>query len=275
MATTARWETARQTLARAEANTGVRTRLPRTPPANAPARPSTPATPSTLARPARIPDADHVPVPAALWGLFSDGVLPRGSVTRIGGAMSVLFALAATAMGKEGWCAFVGVPDAGLAAAAGLGVALQRVVVVPETGAEAPAVLAALVDGVDVVVLGRSAELAVQDRRRLTSRLRRRGVVLLTTGAWEQPDVEITALSRSWYGVGQGDGLLRRGEVELQARHRRRPLPLTCRLHVGRAGLSPARMQATGGADTRPFAPGITERNLAASVSPEQQKEPA
>jgi len=284
MATTMRWETARQALARAEASTGVRTRLPRTPlesrdhahnapaiPASAPALPvRTPAVPASTA----VSNTDHLPVPAAMLELFPDGGLARGSVLRIGGAFSVLFALAATAMGREGWSAFVGIPDAGLAAAAGMGLALQRVVVVPEPGAEAPDVLAALVDGVDVVVLGSSAGLTGQDRRRLQARLRRRGAVLLTTGTWEQPDVQITALSRSWYGVGQGDGLLRHGEVELQSRCRRRPVPSTCRVRVGRTGLLPAFAQEEDDADVRPEF-GVAERKLSASVSPEQQKEPA
>src|SRR5699024_3886163 len=135
MATTMRWETARQALARAEASTGVRTRLPATP--STPTTPSTPALPSAPA----ISNTDHLPVPAAMLDLFPDGGLARGSVLRIGGAFSVLVALAATAMGREGWSAFVGIPDAGLAAAAGMGLALQRVVVVPEPGAEAPDVL--------------------------------------------------------------------------------------------------------------------------------------
>src|SRR5699024_7609363 len=125
--------------------------------------------------------------------LFPDGGLARGSVLRIGGAFSVLFALAATAMGREGWSAFVGIPDAGLAAAAGMGLALQRVVVVPEPGAEAPDVLAALVDGVDVVVLGSSAGLTGQDRRRLQARLRRRGAGRRATGTWGQPAGQPTA----------------------------------------------------------------------------------
>lgn len=280
MATTMRWETARQALARAEASTGVRTRLPRTPLENRDHANNAPAVPANApALPAgtsAVSNADHLPVPAAMLELFPDGGLARGSVLRIGGALSVLFALAATAMDREGWSAFVGIPDAGLAAAAGMGLALQRVVVVPDPGAEAPDVVAALVDGVDVVVLGNCAGLRGQDRRRLQSRLRRRGAVLLTTGTWEQPDVEITALSRSWYGVGQGDGLLRHGEVELQSRCRRRPTPSTCRVRVGRAGLMPALAQEEDGADVRPgFAPGVAERKLSASVSPEQQKEPA
>ena len=282
MATTVRWEKARQALAQAEATTGVRTRIPEMSHSGGASHGSDASRISASQPPA--PSADHVPVPAALLELFPDGGLARGSVTNIGGAMSVLFALAATAMGQEGWCALVGVPDAGLAAAAGLGLALRRVVVVPDPGAETPQVLAALVDGVDVVVLGHSAGIAGRDQRRLTSRLRRRGAVLLTTGSWEQPDMEITALSCSWHGVGQGDGLLRRGEVELQARHRRRPLPFSCRVQVDRAGLTtapePAAADTLQSADAPGLRPAHPSRNpgqeLQTSAPVEQwQKEPA
>src|SRR5699024_12029503 len=145
MATTMRWETARQALARAEASTGVRTRLPRTPLANRYHANNAPAVPANApALPAGTPavsNADHLPVPAAMLELFPDGGLARGSVLRIGGALSVLFALAATAMDREGWSAFVGSPDAGLAAGGRMGRAVQAGGGVPRAGAEAPDVL--------------------------------------------------------------------------------------------------------------------------------------
>src|SRR5699024_8741801 len=126
MATTMRWETARQALARAEASTGVRTRLPRTPlesrdhahnapaiPASAPALPvRTPAVPASTA----VSNTDHLPVPAAMLELFPDGGLARGSVLRIGGAVCGLLALAGAARGRERGRAFLGLPDSRQAA---------------------------------------------------------------------------------------------------------------------------------------------------------------
>src|SRR5699024_11257075 len=145
--------------------------------------------------------------------------------------------LAATAMGEESWCALVDLPDAGLAAAATLGLALDRVVVVPRPGPDAPVVLAAVADGFDVLVLGRGTGLAERDRRSLTARLRVRGAVLLTTAAWPGADVVLRVVSRTWQGVGRGEGLLRTGALELAARHRRFPTELTARVQLGPAGL--------------------------------------
>src|SRR5699024_1788588 len=82
---------------------------------------------------------------------------------------------AAGAMGEESWCALVDLLDAGLVAGATLGLALDRAVVVPRPGPDAPVVLAAVVDGFDVLVLGRGTGLAERDQRSLTSRLRVRG----------------------------------------------------------------------------------------------------
>lgn len=240
MATATRWEAARRALVQAEASTGVRTQIRG---ATAAARSATdlyPAAPGESAetvRPGSVDPELLLPVPAALSGLFPDGGLRRGSAVQIDGGMSVLLALAAAAMGEESWCVLVGLPDAGLAAAAGLGLALGRVVVVPRPGPDAPVVLAAVADGFDVVALGRGAGLAERDRRSLTSRLRVRGAVLLTTQAWAGADVVLQVVSRSWSGIGRGDGMLRTGELELAARHRRFPAELTARVQLGPAGL--------------------------------------
>lgn len=231
MATATRWEAARRALVQAEASTGVHTRIRG---ATAVARPAVDLSPA----PARGTDPEQLlPVPAALSGLFPDGGLRRGSTVQVSGGMSVLLALAAAAMAEESWCALVDLPDAGLAAAAGLGLALPRVVVVPRPGPDAPVVLATVADGFDVVVLGRGAGLAERDRRSLVSRLRVRGAVLLTTQAWAGADVMLQVVSRSWSGIGLGDGMLRTGELELSARHRRYPAELTARVQLGRAGL--------------------------------------
>ncbi|WP_147917672.1 hypothetical protein [Ruania zhangjianzhongii] len=244
MATATRWEAARRALTQAEASTGVRTRIRG---ATAAARPAVDLYPTAAGESAALDRAEPMqtvdpelllPVPAALSGLFPEGGLRRGSTVQVSGGMSVLLALAAAAMAEESWCALVDLPDAGLAAAAGLGLALPRVVVVPRPGPDAPVVLATVADGFDVVVLGRGAGLAERDRRSLASRLRVRGAVLLTTQAWAGADVVLQVISRSWSGIGRGDGMLRTGELELSARHRRYPVPLTARVQLGPVGLA-------------------------------------
>ncbi|HIZ34594.1 MAG TPA: hypothetical protein H9815_02360, partial [Candidatus Ruania gallistercoris] len=130
MVTTTRWETARRALAQAEASTGVRTRIRG---ATAAARPAVDLYPTAADERApsgrgelmeAIDPELMLPVPPALSELFPEGGLRRGSTVQVGGGMSVLLALAGAAMGEESWCALVDLPDAGLAAAAGLGLPL-------------------------------------------------------------------------------------------------------------------------------------------------------
>ena len=244
MATATRWEAARRALVQAETSTGVQTRIRGVTAAARPAVDRYPTAAGERATPDRGEPVEAVdpelllPVPAPLFGLFPEGGLRRGSTVQVSGGMSILLALAAAAMAEESWCALVDLPDAGLAAAAGLGLALPRVVVVPRPGPDAPVVLATVADGFDVVVLGRGAGLAERDRRSLVSRLRVRGAVLLTTQTWTGADVMLQVVSRSWRGIGRGDGMLRTGELELSARHRRYSVPLTARVQLGPMGLA-------------------------------------
>ncbi|NBH10575.1 hypothetical protein GTY80_45970, partial [Amycolatopsis sp. SID8362] len=67
------------------------------------------------------------------------------------GSTSLLLALLAPATAAGSWAAVVGLPSLGLAAAAEHGADLSRLALVPRPGAEFPAVVAALLDGVDVV----------------------------------------------------------------------------------------------------------------------------
>jgi hypothetical protein len=109
----------------------------------------------------------------------------------------------------------VGQPSLGLLAAAQTGVALERLAVVPQPGVDAPTVVAALLDGIDVVVVGPGAHLADADRRRLMARARDRGSVLLATAPWPGAGTVLTVEGGRWTGVGEGDGRLRAHEVHV------------------------------------------------------------
>src|SRR5436305_1103558 len=84
--------------------------------------------------------------------------------------------------GAGSWAAVVGMPDLGLLAAAELGVVLHRLVLVPRPGTELGAVVAALLDGVDLVVVATDGIALLRSRgaglaRRLSARARHRGAV--------------------------------------------------------------------------------------------------
>lgn len=175
-----------------------------------------PASPVRSARgPLLLTDRPPLAVPPALTPLLPDG-LRRGSTTAVLGSTSLVLAMVAAACtAREAWAAVVGQPSLGLLAAAQTGVALERLAVVPQPGVDAPTVVAALLDGIDVVVVGPGAHLADADRRRLMARARDRGSVLLATAPWPGAGTVLTVEGGRWTGVGEGDGRLRAHELHV------------------------------------------------------------
>jgi hypothetical protein len=117
------------------------------------------------------------------------------------------------------WCAAVGWPGLGLVAAAGLGMALERLALVPHPGSQWPDVTAALIDAVDVILLRPPRGVRPSDARRLAARARERGVVLLMSGAgWPVvADLSLAVVSEGWRGLGQGHGYLQARSVEVSS----------------------------------------------------------
>jgi hypothetical protein len=168
--------------------------------------------------------------PPALAPVLPEGGLQRGwSVAVAGpGAWSLAAALVAPVQAADGWVAVVGAPGFGLVAAAGLGLRLDRVVVVDQAPpGRWAAVVAALVDGVDAVLVDPPAPVPGRDARRLRARARERGAVVVHldgAGTWpEVPEVVLTVSSARWEGVGDGHGHLRARRVEVAGSGRRLP----------------------------------------------------
>jgi len=160
-------------------------------------------------------DAEHFGLPAALQQVLPAGLRP-GSTVEVRGSNSLLLAMGAAAMAHERWIALVGLPHLGVPAAAEAGVALQRTVVVPSPGARAAEVVAALIEGFDVLVLGAGRQLRDRDRRLVLARLRSRGAVLLSTN-WPGSDLQLVAHTQHTTGLGQGWGAVAERRVELLA----------------------------------------------------------
>src|SRR3954451_10084986 len=101
-----------------------------------------------------------LPVAPELSGLVPSRGLRRGGPVAVAtgreapasGGTSLLLALLAEASRSGSWCAVVGVPSLGAIAAAESGIALDRLPLVPDPATEWATVVAALIDGVDVVV---------------------------------------------------------------------------------------------------------------------------
>ncbi len=179
---------------------------------------------ASRARPVTMAGEHVLPVLVPLAPLFAEGGLRRGSTVVVrpgagGGATSLALAVAVAASQVGSWCAAVGWPALGMVAAAGLGMALERFALVPYPGDQWPAVVTALVDAVDVVLLQPPRGVRSSDARRLTARVRERGVVLVVNGSrWpEAADHSLSVAPAGWRGLGQGHGYLQARSVEVTA----------------------------------------------------------
>jgi hypothetical protein len=190
--------------------------------------------PVTLAVERRIPGPD------ALLPVLPEGGLQRGwSVAVEGsGSWSLAAALVAPLQVGDGWVGVVGAPAFGLVAATGYGFRLDRVALVdqPPTGRWA-AVVAALVDGFDAVLVDPAGGVPARDARRLRARARERGAILVhLDGArtWpEAADVVLRVEESRWEGLEEagpdgapspgGHGHLRARRVAVTGSGRRLP----------------------------------------------------
>lgn len=149
----------------------------------------------------------------------------RGEPTTDPGTTSILLALLVAASEAGSWCAVVGIPTLGHVAASELGIVLDRLALVPNPGPDWPSVVAALLDGVDVVVAAPPGPLAPAITGRLMARARQRGSVLVSYGAWQGADLTLDSRHGAWQGLGSGRGRLRCRRLTIVARGRRAVAP--------------------------------------------------
>ena len=150
-----------------------------------------------------------LPVLAALRGLLPRGGLARGSVVAVPEFGLLSLALAAGASADGAWCGVAGIPEAGVVAAAGLGLDPDRTLLVPDLGTAWPQVVASLLDGCELVLLRPPARASAQVRQRLEATLRRGRGVLLVAGDWPGAQVRLRVAAQGWTGLGDGHGRLR------------------------------------------------------------------
>jgi hypothetical protein len=169
-----------------------------------------------------------LPVLEALAPLLPDG-LRRGAVHTVDGgpgATVLALALPAAASVAGSWTAVVGAPSVGLLAGLELGIARERLLVVPEPPRESWAtVVATLIDAVDIVLVG-ATRVAPGEARRLVARAREREAVLVALpergrASWPGADVRLTVQRSSWIGpceLGAGRLVARRADVVMSGR---------------------------------------------------------
>jgi hypothetical protein len=143
------------------------------------------------------------PVHPALESVLPGG-LPGGGTVTVAGSVSLLLAVLGAASRQGAWCALAGLPPVGAEAAAEYGLELSRTPVVAAPRHSWAALLAALVDAVDVVAARAPARLAPGDVQRLAARIRTRGTTLVvyrdagSAAGWPGADVQLEAHASAW-----------------------------------------------------------------------------
>jgi hypothetical protein len=156
-----------------------------------------------------------LPVLPSLSRLLPGGLRP-GAAYSIQGSMSLAMALLAGPSRNGSWCGVAGLPDFGVETAAGFGIALDRLVLVPDPGTSWSPVIAAMADVLSVVLARAPERVAPAEAARLGARLRERSAVLLVLGPWPQSEAVLHVNGYEWSGLGQGHGHLSKQELELE-----------------------------------------------------------
>ena len=189
-------------------------------------------------RPIATSQARILPVAPPLGDLFPDGSLRRGTtivvsgpggvtdVDRVAdGSVSLALALVTAASTAGSWCALVGLDGLGAVAAHEAGIDLARLAVIPRPDAAWAEATAALIDGMDLVVLCPPFPPRPAMARRLVARAReRRSVLVVVPGraGWpDPPDLRLSIGETHWDGAGTGEGFLSRRSMTVTATGRR------------------------------------------------------
>lgn len=181
----------------------------------------------SLARPLVLARERSIQLGEGLGALVPGGALTRGSVLRVAGsgATSVIFTLASAVTAVGEWAAVVELDDTlGALAAAEAGVALEQFAVVRRVPpARWAIVVAALLEGVSLVVADVPRGVRLGDARRLIARARERETVLLVherVAAWPaEAALTFCAMGGAWGDLVADGHLTERAlRVEVEGR---------------------------------------------------------
>jgi hypothetical protein len=177
---------------------------------------------------ARTLGARTVPTSSVIAPLLPGGALRSGVAYAAPGSLALAMLLLAGPSAAGAWCGVVGIPEFGAEAAAELGIALERLVLVPSPGEHWLTVTAQLAEVLPVVLVRPpSIGASPAEAARLASRLRQRDATLLVAGPWAGAEATLEVTGGSWAGIGAGWGYLTARELdvvvtarEVRSRHR-------------------------------------------------------
>lgn len=174
-----------------------------------------------LVRPAAASIPEVIAVSDAIAPCFPWGGLRRGDTIMVSGSHTLTFTTVAHATQIGLWCGVVALPQLNLAAGQAAGVDLSRILLVQEPLCHLPEVAAALLDALDIVVVGIVPELTAEMVRKLASRARQRNKILLLSTATPPPAlpgvaITLEAVKHRWSGAFDGFGYLEQHHIDIR-----------------------------------------------------------
>lgn len=166
-------------------------------------------------------DARALPTAPQLAPLIPGGTLRAGSTYSVRGSWQLALSFLTEASQRGSWCGVLGCPAFGAEAAVGLGIALDRCVLIPEPGEHALSITGTLSDTLEVVVARFDARVSSANIERLSARLREHGTALIVVGDWTRSESRLTVVGSRWLGLDSGSGALKGRELTVQSEDRR------------------------------------------------------
>lgn len=180
-------------------------------------------------------DTRSLPTHPAIARLLPGGALQEGATYSVDRSLTLIMLLLAAPSAAGAWCGVVGVPEFGVEAAAGFGIDLGRLVLVPDPGDQWLATTGAIADALRVIVIRPPKRASDASVARLSARLRKRGATLLVLGngshnTWPQSEAMLSITESSWTGIGDGHGHLRSREATVTVTSRTGGRPRSARI---------------------------------------------
>ncbi|WP_449278622.1 hypothetical protein [Leucobacter sp. GX24907] len=186
----------------------------------------------TEMQPVRL--GEHVlPTAPEIAPLLPDRALRPGASYAVHGSTMLAMALLAEASCHGSWCGVIGVPHFGAEAAASLGVALDRCVMIPQPGAHDLSIVHSLSEVFTLLLVQPSSKPSAGEVERISARLRDHGAALVVLGDWPRTDAALQVTESSWSGLDTGHGILRIRDLTVQARSRKGLVRRTLRFADG------------------------------------------
>jgi hypothetical protein len=178
---------------------------------------------------------DRIPIPVhpTLTALFPNG-LHRGAITVAHGSTHTALALLVQHTQAGGWAGIVGAPELNYSAAHDLGVDLSKLLVVPHPADHTPQIIATLIDGTDLILLGPHIILTPADQRTLAARAKERGTHIITGRPWPGARTYVDTTHAQWAGAKNGLGRLTSCTYNLDAANKYGNATATFTTHNGR-----------------------------------------